>query len=399
MVASVALVPLAGGADSPFAPQPQDTLKPMLAIEWKKGPNLPQGFQDSAGGILHNTLVTVGGFCSGRTDVPGKAATYPRGFLKKVWGLDLQSPQTGWQELPNFPGAARQGLFAIVVHEQLFCWGGFSYAPPYTYKDGYRLSRREEKWQWDSLPELPWPGCSSGICAIGSKIYVVGGSDYDGAGEGKFYTETDRTGTVKRLGARLLMIDTKDLHAGWKELAPCPGTPRFTPGATAVTGKLYLFGGATGNDNPSGRYCTVVDNWQYNPATDSWQRIADTPVASGNFPSGQIVAFDRFILLVGGYQYAKVLGPDGSTKAPYGTVGKRYPNHEYCSDVFVYDVKHGKFGAATPLPLNNNGPMTVVAGDRIHLIGGETGGATIDGEPFGHHPDLYLVGTIRESDR
>ena len=141
MVASMALVPLAGGADSPSAPQPQDTLKPMLSIQWKKGPNLPQGFQDSAGGILHNTLVTVGGFCSGQTGVPGKAATYPRGFLKKVWGLKLQSPQTRWQELPNFPGAARQGLFAIVVREQLYCWGGFSYAPPYTYKDGYRLSR------------------------------------------------------------------------------------------------------------------------------------------------------------------------------------------------------------------------------------------------------------------
>ncbi len=328
MVASMALVPLAGGADSPFAPQPQDTLKPILSIEWKKGPNLPQGFQDSAGGILHNTLVTVGGFCSGQTGVPGKAATYPRGFLKRVWGLNLQSPQTGWQELPNFPGAARQGLFAIVVREQLYCWGGFSYAPPYTYKDGYRLSRREGKWQWDSLPELPWPACSSGICAMGSKIYVIGGSDYDAAGEGRFYTETDRTGTVKRLGARLLMIDTKDLHAGWKELAPCPGTPRFTPAATAVAGNLYLFGGATGNDNPSGHYCTVVDNWRYNPATDSWRRIADTPVASGNFPSGQIVAFDRFILLVGGYQYAKILGPDGSTKPPYGTVGKHYPNHE-----------------------------------------------------------------------
>jgi len=122
-------------------------------------------------------------------------------------------------------------------------------------------------------------------------------------------------------------------------------------------------------------------------------------VASGNFPSGQIIAFDRYIVLVGGYQYAKVLGPDGSLKPPYGAVGKHYPNHEYCSDVFVYDVKRGKFGTGTSLPLNNNLPMTVVESDRIHLIGGETGGATLDGEPFGHHPDLCLVGTILEISR
>jgi hypothetical protein len=29
-----------------------------------------------------------------------------------------------------------------------------------------------------------------------------------------------------------------------------------------------------------------------------------------------------------------------------------------------------------------------------HLLGGEIGQATIEGESFGHHPDLYLVGTI-----
>src|SRR5262249_2539864 len=29
-----------------------------------------------------------------------------------------------------------------------------------------------------------------------------------------------------------------------------------------------------------------------------------------------------------------------------------------------------------------------------HLIGGETGGAIVDGEPFAHHHDLYLIGKI-----
>jgi hypothetical protein len=396
VAASLVVPSLAAGEDNRYTPPPQAAMKPMLSIAWKKGPNLPQGFQDSDGGILHNTLVTVDGFCSGATNVPGKAATYPRGFLRKVWGLDLHSLQSGWQRLPDFPGAARQELFAIVVDQQLYCWGGFSYSPPYSYKDGYRLSRRQEEWQWAKLPELPWLLCSSGICAMGSKIYVVGGADYDGAGAGKTYTNTDRTGKAARFGARLLAIDTKDLGAGWKELAACPGTPRWCAAAAAVGEKLYLFGGVTGDDNPTGKYATVVDNWRYDPAAESWQRLQDTPVASGNFPSGQIVAFDRYILMVGGGEYGNVIGPDGAPKPPYGTVTKHYPNHEYCSDVFVYDVKLGKFGTATPLPLNNNLPMTVVQGNRIHMIGGETGGATIEGEPFGHHPDLYLVGTIRE---
>jgi hypothetical protein len=37
----------------------------MLAIEWKNGPILPQGFQDNVVGIVDHTLVTACGFCQG----------------------------------------------------------------------------------------------------------------------------------------------------------------------------------------------------------------------------------------------------------------------------------------------------------------------------------------------
>ena len=38
--------------------------------------------------------------------------------------------------------------------------------------------------------------------------------------------------------------------------------------------------------------------------------------------------------------------------------------------------------------------MTVVREDRIYLIGGETGGGVVEGEYYGHHPDLLLIGRI-----
>jgi len=367
----------------------------MLSIDWKKGPDLPQGFQDSVGGVIGHTLVTACGFCQGKVQIASKPGRYPRGFLKKVWGLDLENPSKGWQRLPDFPGAARQALFGIIVNEHLYCWGGFSYSAPYCYRDGFRLTRQQDRWSWDSLPELPWPSGDSGISVLGSKIYIAGGSDYD---TNKFYTNADRTGKVKRLGARLLVIDTSDLRSGWKELSPCPGTPRWGEAAAVVAGKLYLFGGGTGFDNPTGNYATVVDNWRYDPAADCWRRIADLPIASSVFPSGRIVVFDRYLVLIGGCQYDHVIGPDGSVKPVYGKPFQQYPDRGCFSDVFVYDTKLGTFGTATPLPLNNCRPMTVVVGNHIHLIGGETFGSVIEGEPFGHHPDLYLVGTIRAID-
>lgn len=371
---------------------PPATLPKLLGITWRKGPNLPQGFQDSDGGIVAGHLITVGGYCAGQTNVPGKATQYPPGFLRRVWALDLNHPDQGWWSLPQFPGAERQELFGIVVADRLYCWGGFSYAAPYCYRDGYRLSRPSGAWRWDTLPSLPWPLCSAGICAMGSKIYVVGGGDYDW---NRFYTNADRNQGTPRLGARLLVLDTERLDAGWKELPACPGTPRFVAAVAAIHGRLYLIGGASGEDNRAGRYCTVVDNWCYDPATPEWRRLQDTPIATGNFPAGAVVFRDRYLVLVGGYQYGNVLNPDGTVRAPYGAVSKYYPENPYNSDVLVYDAQTGAFGTADPLPLCNNLPMAVVAGDTLHLIGGETGGSIVEGEPFGHHPDLYLTGQLR----
>ena len=104
----VFLIPLALSTVS--SAQPAVDLPRMLQITWHKGPNLPQGFQDSDGGIVGGYLVTVAGFCQGRKDVPGKEHVYPRGFLRKAWGLDLSAPEAGWSELPDLPGPARQEL-------------------------------------------------------------------------------------------------------------------------------------------------------------------------------------------------------------------------------------------------------------------------------------------------
>src|SRR5438067_2348965 len=83
------------GAPLPPSPQPQRTLRPMLKITWARGPNLPQGFQDSDGGFLGTQLITVGGFCGGGVDRM-KPGQYPRGFLQKAWAWDLSGDPPEW---------------------------------------------------------------------------------------------------------------------------------------------------------------------------------------------------------------------------------------------------------------------------------------------------------------
>ncbi len=130
------------------------------------------------------------------------------------------------------------------------------------------------------------------------------------------------------------------------------------------------------------------------PAREQWERLADLPIASGNFPTGEIVYDDRYLVMVGGYQYEAILNPDGTTRPSYGRPYKHYKKKGYYSDVFVYDTATGVFGRGDPLPLNNNMPATVVRGNRIHMFGTETHEAVVEGRSYTHRPNLYLVGTI-----
>ncbi|HOZ49589.1 MAG TPA: kelch repeat-containing protein [Candidatus Hydrogenedentes bacterium] len=384
LIICVAAVSMAD--DAAHAPQPEGELPHLLDIAWNRGPDLPQGFQDSNGGIIGGRLISVCGFCSGH-DNDKKPGLYPRGFLRKVWVVDLNDETLGWRELPEFPGAARQGLLAACVDDVLYCWGGFSYSEPYCYTDGWALAHGKGSWAWTALPPLPWPISGGGACVIGTKIYVFGGADYDAEA---FYTNRDRDGANERRGARLIVFDTRNANSGWQRLADCPGTPRWVAAVTAVGGKVYVIGGATGSP-----YCTVVDNWRYDPDSGAWSRLRDLPVASGNFPAGSVVFRERYIILGGGYQYDQIAGPDGLMRPPYGTPHRFEDKGDYYNDIFVYDVETGLFGRADSMPLNNNLSMTIVHGDTIYMIGGETGGGIVEGVFYGHHPELFLKGRIR----
>jgi hypothetical protein len=62
----------------------------------------------------------------------------------------------------------------------------------------------------------------------------------------------------------------------------------------------------------------------------------------------------------------------------------------------VYDTVTGGFGTADPLPINNCLPTVVVRGDEIFTIGGECDAREVEGEYYGHHPDLFLRGRITD---
>ncbi len=385
------------------APQRQRELPQMLSIARGAAPPLPQGMQDNDGGVIDGQLVMVGGFCHG-TDDDWKPGKYPRGFLKKGWALDIEDPSRGWRAIPDFPGAARQEMFAATVGNEIYFWGGFSYTEPFSYRDGFKLSRRDGAWTWTALPDLPRAAAAGNAVAIGSRIYLFGGMDYDAKA---YHVSTDRTGKIDRFGARLYVFDTAAERPAWRELSECPGTPRMMTGLAALEGQLYVVGGY-GVDRKSvdrkGRAYCVVDNWRFDPASSTWTRLRDLPVAVAGFGSGSIVYRDRYLLLPTGYPYPEILNPDETARPRYGRpsridrsswkqhprlAGTTYENH-----VWVYDTDTDLFGTATPLPYDDHGPATHVIGDTAYLFPGETAGFWWKGEYFGHAPEFVLRGEI-----
>lgn len=384
-----------------WKPQPQSELPRMLELTWSTGPHMPQGLQDNHIAVLHNHIVSVCGFCGGIDD-DWKPGLYPRGFLRKTWALNLAGEERGWLELPPLPGAARQGMQGARVGDALYVWGGFSYSEPYTYRDGYRLSRENGEWAWDELPPLPSPSAWGGSCVTGSMIYTLGGADYDTK---DFYTLTDRTGQVERLGSRLIVFDTNNPGNGWREAAPCPGTPRCLVSVGTVDGKMYFIGGVAMAE--SGEYCNVVDSWRYDPASDTWERLRDMPISGSGGCPGSPVYKERYILLPCGYQYASVMRPDGSLVPKYGepsTIERTWENHprlkgtHYYNHCYVYDTRTNRYGTATALPFDDVASINAVIGGTVYIFPGETAGFVWEGEYFGHHPEFVLKGRIKELD-
>ena len=385
-------------AETTTAASSQAELPQMLSIQWQAETPLPQGMQDNAVSLVDDWLISVGGFCGG-ADGDWKPGLYPRGFLDKAWGLHLAQRRRGWQALPPLPGVPRQAMQSTSIDGALYLWGGFNYTKPYTYADGHRLSRDRDEWSWSQLPPLPSPSAWGGTCAIGSKIYCLGGADYNAE---RFFTLRDRTGQIDRLGARLLVFDAQDSAAGWRVLRPMPGTPRCLAAVVAVDGLIYVLGGV--GILESGGYANVVDSWRYDPANDSWQQVRDYPISAAGASSDLTVYRDRYILLPAGYQYGVVQRPDGRTTPAYGMPTKvertwkqhpQFTTTHYYNHVFVYDTLTNRYGTATPLPFDDVASITVIRGDDVYIFPGETGGFRWKGEYFGHHPEFVLRGRIQ----
>jgi N-acetylneuraminic acid mutarotase len=155
--------------------------------------------------------------------------------------------------------------------------------------------------------------------------------------------KTKITFIIVILAAVIMLISAGDARAAtWTQKADMP-TPRWGHLAAVVNDKIYVIGGIASEPSfMNGTELSAVE--EYEPATDTWTRKADMPVARGYLTKSNPVV-DGKIYVIGG-------GKFGSSR------------------VDVYDPAMGTWSRGNDMPTPRVLLATVAWDDKIYAFGG-----------------------------
>jgi N-acetylneuraminic acid mutarotase len=223
-------------------------------------------------------IYVIGGF----TREGGTGTFFP--LTRRVHVYDMATRR--WTEraaLPsaapgNHSGVASDGRYIYVVSGQVKPTYGAGTAT------SWRYDIAANRWQqWVSLPAIRFGGAA--FIANGH-LHFVGGA------------KADRETPASDHWA----INLSNTSAGWQRKANMPVAQDHVSHAT-VNGRVYILGGEHGhaglNDGDDATYVQHKFTFEYNPATNTWARKADMPIASSHMEGGTFVINGK-IVLVGG---------------------------------------------------------------------------------------------------
>jgi len=145
-------------------------------------------------------------------------------------------------------------------------------------------------------------------------------------------------------------IQAAPTQLSWSTVAPSPIGRIESLTALGPDKKLYVFGGYIDTSYNSTKRSDV-----YDPASNTWTRIADMPKALTHVG---VVAYGRDIYFAGGYE-GKTPGA-----ATYG--GQIFA----IRDVWRYSIDENKWYSMPPLPLARGSGVLEILNKQLHFFGG-----------------------------
>lgn len=251
------------GSSSASAESPAATVS-ISSITWKTGAPSPITRAEAARGVVNGKVYVFGGYYN--ADIQATKRT------------DVYDPATNtWRRLADMPVAiTHQGM--VVEGTTVWLVGG--------YVGNHPGPGTKQVWKYDTLkntwsrgPDLPESRGAGAAAIVGRRVYFFGGMN--------------ESRTKDMTTAWVLNLDKQS--AGWLRIADMPNGRNHLTGIS-YNGKVYAIGGHWQQEWEA---VTQSEVDEYDPATNSWKRVADTPTLRSQTPAATVVWKDK-IILVGG---------------------------------------------------------------------------------------------------
>lgn len=262
----------------------------------------------------------IAGVISGKLVVAGGSYWKDGKVITSARTDSFDPKHNRWEAGPELPGPRSNGGSAV-YHEDLYSFGGVNGGA------ALRETVRLHNGVWQMAPEaaLPESRMYPLTVVLEDAIYVLGGL----ARAGDYATASNKLWRWQP-------------EIGWKELPPLPGPPRFIAACVAHQGKLFVFGGAT-VDNQSVR--NLDDAYVYDPGPVQWKWLGKLPMARRAWWA---VSVKTGILLLGGY------------------------SQDFSAEIYEYEPDSRQIRKVGTLPHALADAKFFAIGDRLWVAGGET---------------------------
>lgn len=178
---------------------------------------------------------------------------------KKLLRLNLAKPGQ-WETVAEGPG--RTGLAMVSYRNQIYRIGGWEAKNAAGEKQNLHSTRDFARFDaktgaWQALAPLPSGRSSHDAAMLGSLLYIVGGWELKGDGDGDWHDTA-------------LVCDLAHEQPEWREIAKPPFAIRALAVA-AYAGKIYAIGGMDDSND------TTTAMHAYDPASNQWSKCPPMP--------------------------------------------------------------------------------------------------------------------------
>ncbi len=242
---------------------------------WTELTPLPDARHHVAVSIVGEQLYGIGGFVGGFPGWEAQSTVFVYNFNTEKWAESTPLPQPRGEHT------------AVVIDEKIYVVGGRFKGTPESadFNDHFDTASLlvfdPTTGEWSSAPNAPTARNSHAAAVIDGKMYVVGGRQFTAQENGEY------------ANVNVASLEVYDPAAErWETLAPLPKVAGGIT-ATAVDGKLYVFGG----EQWVPEQAVIAEAWVYDPALDQWTALPDMPTPRHGMAAG---AIGNQIYVIGG---------------------------------------------------------------------------------------------------